>query len=401
MNKKSTVIHYSLLSLSLLYSFFFYNSIALELAIMAIIFDLVKPNMFITALQSKGIKRNVFSILVTILVVFNLLAISSSFINKYNKESVNKTLNIEYTKQQDKLKQLKSNIANIETELKNYPTLESYTAKSPKWEDKTVLNQTWQQGKQDITYRLNTANAEYSKELSKKVDKYNITDKKNGYNAIFTALSQKLNVKISNLVLLIYILFAVMLEILIFYTKTLSVKESKNYVKSTEEMTIDLVKQMNYEWHKNYLQLIKNNFDKNLNQGNQSEKVIIKVIEKESKPEKVEQEEIETEKEQQIETEEIKQIEEPKEEVIEETPLFQEKILNLEEIEQYFNKMIEMSDKGIAKGVRKTATALDIDTGTATRIFEKLKNKQYIKTVGIQTKILKNEFNPDDFEREE
>jgi hypothetical protein len=116
------------------------------------------------------------------------------------------------------------------------------------------------------------------------------------------------------------------------------------------------------------------------------------------------QKEIETEGEQQeqIETEEIKQIEEPKTDPQEEKiELFQPKVLNIEEIETYFNKMIEMSDKGIAKGVRKTATMLDMETGTATRIFEKLKDKQYIKTIGIQTKILKDKFNKDDFREDE
>jgi hypothetical protein len=113
--------------------------------------------------------------------------------------------------------------------------------------------------------------------------------------------------------------------------------------------------------------------------------------------EKISVEVIENKKEQ-IKEPEIKQIEEPKTDPQEEKQeLFQPKILNLEEIETYFNKMIEMSDKGIAKGVRKTAKFLDMEIGTATRIFEKLKEKQYIKTVGIQTKILKNEFDKDDF----
>lgn len=378
MNKKFTLVHFSLLSLSLLYSFVFYNTIAIELAVMAIIFDLVKPNLFITALQSKGIKRNVFSVLVIILVLFNLLAISSSFINKYNKESVNKTLNNDYTKQQEKLSQLKSSIANIEIELKEYPTLATYTANSPKWEDKTELNRTWQEGKQDITNRLNTTNTEYNKELSTKIDKYKITDKKNGYNAIFTALSQKINVKTSNLVLLIYILFAIMLEILIFYTKTLSVKEFANYVKSSEEMTADMVREINFELHNRQLQALKNSFDEN---------IIVRVKETPIKPE---DEEIKT-----IKESEVIQIESAEEK----EKLFQEKPLPIENIKSYHDFILENSnDENIAIGYKKVADGLGIKQSEALRIYRVLKEKGYLKTIGTKTTIEKDEFNKTDFE---
>lgn len=378
--KKFTILHFSLLSLSLLYSFIFYSSIAIELAIMAIIFDLVKPSMFITALQSKGIKRNVFGILVIILVSFNLLAISSSFINKYNKESSTKTLNSEYTKQQDKLKQLKSNIISIETELNSYPTLEAFTSKSPKWEDKTQLNQTWQDGKKDINNRLTTAQQEYNKELSKKIAKYNVINKDNGYNAIFTALSQKLNVKTSNLVLVIYILFAIMLEILIFYTKTLSVKEQKNYIKSTDEMTADLIKEMNYQLHLKQLQALKNSFDEN---------VVVAVKEIVEQPKK------------QV----FQQISEPDPEI--ETKLieadlqenrFRKKVVEIENIKKYLEYLLENSENDIAIGYKKVAEGLGLTESEALRIFDKLKKKEYLETEGKKTFIKKEEFNESDFE---
>jgi hypothetical protein len=378
--KKFTILHFSLLSLSLLYSFIFYSSIAIELAIMAIIFDLVKPSMFITALQSKGIKRNVFGILVIILVSFNLLAISSSFINKYNKESSTKTLNSEYTKQQDKLKQLKSNIISIETELNSYPTLEAFTSKSPKWEDKTQLNQTWQDGKKDINNRLTTAQQEYNKELSKKIAKYNVVNKDNGYNAIFTALSQKLNVKTSNLVLVIYILFAIMLEILIFYTKTLSVKEQKNYIKSTDEMTADLIKEMNYQLHLKQLQALKNSFDEN---------VVVAVKEIVEQPKK------------QV----FQQISEPDPEI--ETKLieadlqenrFRKKVVEIENIKKYLEYLLENSENDIAIGYKKVAEGLGLTESEALRIFDKLKKKEYLETEGKKTFIKKEEFNESDFE---
>jgi hypothetical protein len=378
MNKKFTLVHYSLLSLSLIYSFVFYNMIAIELAIMAIIFDLVKPSIFITALQSRGIKRNIFSLLVIILVGFNLLAISSNFINKYNKQTVSKSINNEYTKQQDKLRQLKSNIETIETESKNYPSLDKFLEKSPKWEDKTALNQSWQQGKQEITNRLNSTNKEYNKELLRKVDKYTVTNKQNGYSDLFTATSKLLKVDSKVLILILYLLFAVMLEILIFYTKTLSVKEFANYVKSADEMTADLVREINLELHNRQLQTLKNSFDLNLNSVVPDEKIIVKVIEKESRPEEPEQ----------------KLIEEAKAD----PELFVEKPLPIENIKSYHDFILENSNENIAIGYKKVADNLGLSQSEALRIYKKLKEKGYLVTVGLRTTIEKENFNKEDFE---
>lgn len=263
MNKKNTIIHYVLLSISLAYSFIFYNSITIELAIMAIIFNLLNPNLFMTAKESKGIKRNVFSALVVILVILNLLAISSSFINKYNKNTVSNTINENYINHNKKITELEASIKNINTELSNYPSLDIYISNSPRWENKTQLQEGWQKGKQEITTRLDNMQKEYNKELSKKLNKYNVIEKEAGYNAIFTELSKKLNVKASNLVLLIYFIFALLLETLIFYTKILSVKESKNYVKSSDEMIREAISKMTYQLHKKQLESLED-FNNNM-----------------------------------------------------------------------------------------------------------------------------------------
>jgi hypothetical protein len=391
MSKKYTFLHFSLLGLALAYNFAFYKSISWELAILAIIFILLEPNVFMAIKQSKdSYKRVFFSVLLVILVSFNLLAISSSFINKYNKESSAKTLNNEYTKQQEKLRQLKSSLASTEEELKNYPTLAAYTANSPKWENKTVLNQTWQDGKKDITNRLNIAQQEYNKELSTKVNQYNITSNKSGYNAIFTVISNKINIETSNLVLIIYILFAVILEIFVFYTKTLSVKESKNYKKSSEEMTIELVREMNEQWYKNQLQALRNNFDKSLSQDSleENEQVFIKVYQ-ESKPEK----------------EEVKQIQEAKEDQQEETkedqePLFEKKVLNLANLQKVFDYIQENRNENIAPGIKKISDNTEITTGEVGRIRDVLIKFGYLQPDNKQTLIVKENLNLGDFEEE-
>ena len=267
MNKKSTLVHFVLLGALLIYSFMFYKTIAWELAVLATIFILLEPNIFIEAKKRRGLERIGFSILLAIFILFNLLAISSGFINDYTKESETKTLNNQYVRQQEKLKQLKTSLASTETELNSYPTLESYTAKSPKWEDKTELNQTWQKGKQDITARLDGIQKEYNKELSTNIDKYKITTNNNGYTAVFIAISDKINVKTSNLTIIIYMLFAIVLEILVFYTKVLSVKESNNYEKTEEEEFIDFAKEMRKEINRNCLGMMRNSFGQILNQS--------------------------------------------------------------------------------------------------------------------------------------
>jgi hypothetical protein len=274
--------------------------------------------------------------------------------------------------------------------LKNYPTLAAYTANSPKWENKTVLNQTWQDGKKDITNRLNIAQQEYNKELSTKVNQYNITSNKSGYNAIFTVISNKINIETSNLVLIIYILFAVILEIFVFYTKTLSVKESKNYKKSSEEMTIELVREMNEQWYKNQLQALRNNFDKSLSQDSleENEQVFIKVYQ-ESKPEK----------------EEVKQIQEAKEDQQEETkedqePLFEKKVLNLANLQKVFDYIQENRNENIAPGIKKISDNTEITTGEVGRIRDVLIKFGYLQPDNKQTLIVKENLNLGDFEEE-
>jgi len=112
--KKFTIIHFTLLFLSLSYCFEFYFSICLEISIMALIFDLVKPTIFISMLNSKGIHKGIYGAILTILIMFNLLAISSGFINNYNKQSSTKVINQGYAIHQDKIKQLKTNLDNVQ-----------------------------------------------------------------------------------------------------------------------------------------------------------------------------------------------------------------------------------------------------------------------------------------------
>lgn len=388
LNKKSTLFHYGLLGALLIYSFMFYKTITWELAALSIIFILLEPKIFIEAKKNKGLARIGFSLLLLTLISFNLLAISSNFINIYNKESEVKTLNNKYVRQQEKLKQLKSSITSIETELNSYPTLEAFTSKSPKWEDKTQLNQTWQDGKKDINNRLTTAQQEYNKELSTNIDKYKITNKDNGYNAIFTAISQKINVKTSNLTIIIYMLFAVVLEIFIFYTKVLSVKESKNYKKTAKELINDAVVEGIEESVKNYLESFRS-FNKSLSQNNLEEKeqIFVKVYEQ-PKHEKEEVKQIEEAKE----VEEQEEVEEVKEQ------LFTPKVLNLDNLQKVFDYIQENKTGDIAPGIKKISDNTEIATGEVGRIRDALIKFGYLQPDNKQTIILKENLNLGDFE---
>lgn len=392
LNKKSTLFHFSLLGALLIYSFMFYKTITWELAALATIFILLEPKVFIEAKQRKGLERIGFSALLLILISFNLLAISSSFINDYNKESETKTLNDQYVRQQERLKQIKTSLTTTEEELKVYPTLESYISKSPKWEDKTQLQSDWQKGKQDITARLDGIQKEYNKELSTNIDKYKITTNNNGYTAVFAAISEKINVKTKNLTIIIYMLFAIVLEIFVFYTKVLSVKESDNYEKTAEEMTNDFAKEMSKEFHKNCLEMMKNSFKNSFNQNNLEEKeqIFVKVYE-ESKPKK----------------EEVKQIEEAKEDQQEETredqePLFEKKVLNLANLQKVFDYIQENRNENIAPGIKKISDDTEITIGEVGRIRKQLIKHGYLEPdkVNKQTIVVKENLDINDFSEE-
>jgi hypothetical protein len=360
---------------------------------MAIIFDLVKPNIFITALESKQGKRILFGAIVAILVLFNLLAISSNFINNYTKQSTSKTINSEFTIRNKQLKQLQSNVESIKTELNNYPTLEIFLSKSPKWEDKTGLASNWNQGKQDISKRLDIAQTAYNTELSKNIEKYKISKKQMGYSAIFASVSSQLNVDVKNLILGLYILFAMILEILIFYTKTLSVKEFKNYVKTPEEMTSDLIKQSNLEMHKRQLEAIQNVFSNNVIGSIQKVAEIPKQIDFDTFV-----------VEDQEEVKQLQGIEETKEDLrvdeeIKNKYQYIRKTLDIDNIRKYHQYILDnLKDENIVVGIKKVASTLGLTQGEAMRIYNKLRDKAYIKTLeDKKTRLQKKKFNANDF----
>jgi predicted PurR-regulated permease PerM len=407
--KKFTIIHYSLLVLSLMYSFYFYKEISWELAILAVLFELFKPVLFINAIDSRKSSKYLFVSAVIVLVTFNLLAISSSFINTYNKQSTSKTVNEAYKIHNKRLEGLKSNIDSIKTELNNYPTFESFTERSPRWEDKTQLNQNWQSGKQDITNRLNSANTEYSKELSNNVNQYNTIANKMGYSAIFTALSKQLKVDTKNFILCLYLMFAVMLEILIFYSKTLSNKEIKGYKKTNDELTKELIEEINLEIHKRQIEAIKNIFNNNLPSKNNMPVLAYETPRNDTKII------IEDAKEQQ--QQKVKKIEASKDfeindvmdplleknnlvELKESKTLYQytKKPLDIENIRKYMNYLLENSKDDIAIGYKKVGESLGLTQGEAIRIYNKLLDTKYLEKADKRTtKIKKTNFNENDF----
>jgi len=398
--KKFTIIHFTLLFLSLSYCFEFYFSICLEIAIMALIFDLVKPTIFISMLNSKGIYKGIYAAILTILIMFNLLAISSGFINNYNKQSSTKVINQGYAIHQDKIKQLKTNLDNVQSELNQYPSIEIFLSKSPKWEDKTDLTKNWQDGKQEISKRLDIAQTAYNNELSNKINKYNIESKKMGYSSIFKTISSKTNVSNDTLIFILYMLAAIVFETLIFYTKVLSKKESQDYIKSNDELTKELINEMNLEIHRKQLEAIKYSFNNNI--MNNIKPMINEPINENVK----------------VEIEEpVKQIEEKKvienlglkENDIEVDPLdedleiekvnykFSGKPLAIENIRAYHNFILENSKDDIAIGYKKVAENLGLRESEAQRIYNKLKEKNYLISSDRKTLIEKKNFNESDF----
>jgi hypothetical protein len=395
--KKFTIIHFTLLFLSLSYCFEFYFSICLEIAIMALIFDLVKPTIFISMLNSKGIYKGIYGAILTILIMFNLLAISSGFINNYNKQSSTKVINQGYAIHQDKIKQFKTNLDNVQSELNQYPTLEIFLSKSPKWEDKEGITKNWQDGKQEISKRLDIAQTAYNNELSNKINKYNIESKKMGYSSIFKTISSKTKTSNDTLIFILYMLAAIVFETLIFYTKVLSKKESQDYIKSNDELTKELINEMNLEIHRKQLEAIKYSFNNNIMNN-------IKPMINEQINENV-----------RIEIEEPKELIENldlKENDIEVDPLdedlevekvnykFTGKPLAIENIRAYHNFILENSKDDIAVGYKKVAENLGLRESEAQRIYNKLKEKNYLKSSDRKTLIEKKNFDESDFIKE-
>jgi hypothetical protein len=380
--KKFTISHYTLLALSLIYSFKFYNTIAIELAIMAIIFDIIKPTIFISAVESKKTPRIIFSSLVIVLVIFNLLAISSSFINNYNKQSTIKTISNKYTIHNKKLSELNKIVDNIKQELSNYPTLDSTIKDIPGTHstNRLEITKSWQQGKKEIEDRLNISQSNYSSELSKDISKYQVNKNEMGYSSVFEVLSKNLNVSSKSLILSLYILFAIMLEILIFYTKILSNKELKNYTPSSEEIMAKSVKEMNFKLQQQQLKALEENFNNNIigiEKVTEKNKFIIPEI---TVNEVLEDIEIHVEQEEVIENK------------------FLPKPLKIENIREYYNYVIKNSKNDVAIGYKKVAESLGINQSMALRIFNKLRDKEYLVTADRKTLIEKKEFDMSDFE---
>jgi hypothetical protein len=83
----------------------------------------------------------------------------------------------------------------------------------------------------------------------------------------------------------------------------------------------------------------------------------------------------------------------------EESQLKKAKLLNLENVKQYFDYMIAHSKDGCSMGYKKISEEVDITQGEALRIFKKLIELKYLERDSTRTtKILKKSLDLKDFE---
>jgi len=390
--KKFTIIHYALLGLSLMYCFKFYSSICIEIAIMAFIFDLVKPTIFIESINSKGSKKTVFNTLLIILIGFNLLAISSGFINNYNKQTTSKTLNQTYLIHQEKLKELKTNLELKSNSYKNYPSQDQYLSKYKSWEDKAEPISKWENGKNITKSDMDKAQELYNSELSRSVKKYKTVNNQAGYSEIFNILSRNTNARTDTMIFLLYMMAAIVFEILIFYTKVLSNKELKCYSKSGEEILAEKVKEINNKLQIMQLEAIENMFNKNIAMLDKSEE--IKVIAEENQISSNDHQEFlideivdGTEYKEPDHREELKDVKEitfekplqdEENTSLHENNLFKEDPISFNDYKIYFEFCNENLKNGFTPGIKKVANSLNIPVGKAQRIHARLRENKYI-----------------------
>jgi hypothetical protein len=111
--------------------------------------------------------------------------------------------------------------------------------------------------------------------------------------------------------------------------------------------------------------------------GPEDEKITVKVLEKDAD---------------RIADPQTKLIESAKE------PLFEKKVLNLDNLEKVFNYIIETKTGNVAQGIKKIAENTDLKIGEVTRIRDNLIKHGYLQPDKMQTLVVKESLNISDFE---
>jgi predicted transcriptional regulator len=399
------ILHWTLVAIALYFSLVFYSDMLFGLLVAGIVFEIMKPNLFENGIQHrKSIKGYVFISLGSIFILLSLLATCSALTNNYNKLIADSTKQVE-TKEYRANKAIensdRSKIKNLEKQLNDYPTLDSYTKDVPSTHSTNLkqITRDWQLGKQNIQDKLDKANDGLNKTINayKNIKQYKTVkteDQFKSYTKLFNTIASKININADYIAITVFILIAVLIEIGIVVTKHIATIARQKKL-GTYKMTYD---ERLKETQEKIFETAFNKFLVNMEQYQLTQDKTIKNYaemleekQQEKLPEPTKKIEIENnvDADPVVEDEE-KNINTDETNVLSMDNYSKMKELDMENVKKYFDYLLENSKNDIAIGYKKVAEKLGLTQGEGLRIFKHLKENGYLETEDRKTKIVKH-----------
>lgn len=419
------ILHWTLVGIALYFSVTFYSDMLVGLLIAGVVFELMKPSLFQEGTHKKSLKGMAFLVLGSIFIFLSLLATCSALTNNYHSlldGGTKKITTQAYTSKKQHENNIRAEIKNLKQQLDEYPTIEQFQNNIPSNHSTNLTKVTsdWQKGKQSIQDKLDNANRQLNTIIEEytKIKQYEIVKVEGQYKSytkLFELISKKINVNADYIAIFVFVLIAILIELGIVITKNLAVlarsKRLGTYQPSFEERLREynnkiLEYNFNNMMNQNnktlytainqdtkidqdriYIPQVNNNQlpDKNINAiPNEEKKDLNSNQEKTDIPKPIDFKlNRNNEKSNVINLDKSKQPLDDKKTIStakkKNTSRFESKELDINTIKKYFNYLLENSKDDVAIGYKKVANALNIRESEAQRIFNFLKENNYLK----------------------
>ena len=266
---KSKVLRYILVVLSTILNFLFYSTMGLFFMVLGVTFDLVKSEMF-----EMGIKRK-SKIIIIVGILFSSISLIATMGNVNNKVTIEteQVITDEWNNNQ-KLIEIQQNIVDkAQKNLDDMPTLDDYKGNISSLHSTNLakITKEYNDKNEELTNIVKEENNKLIELQSKNIEKFKEIESKNqkGYILLFKNLSEVSKIDTVNLIVILGLILALLLEISIFILTKEDSEDKKELTES--DILQDAVKKISLQSTQSLIDLIQNT-QKNQSSDERSDK---------------------------------------------------------------------------------------------------------------------------------
>lgn len=222
--KPLTVLAVVAQMISIYYSFKFFNDINTFFGLLIVLFE---ATLFIYLPRIKEAQNWLKPLMITIVVIvisFSILGVVSNgynFILEDNQKQFRTITNDKHDDYMVDKKDIEDQRKNYQDQLDKYPTLQSFLASSPTWEDKTAIINNYSLGKQKLQDNITQCNDKLGK-LKAPSKTITVKIKTSGYNAMLDKINKITGIKVENCILILTLIIAIILQLIILTARVFS-----------------------------------------------------------------------------------------------------------------------------------------------------------------------------------